>query len=193
MSSINASKRSCKHPYEKSISPVSNNISLDESDLSLHTHETSIPGNSYTNTSSPLSSTSTTSIIRHPRRRLSKVRLKGKQTFFFFSLHQLKTNKCSFFKQFSKGALQSAMSSSKRRYRYEKLFHYTHSLNRQYIITMTNILFQMQKEIYKLNKRTRRVEHILANQRQNTDRPTIRIPRLTKGKTGQNEAKPNDI
>ena len=86
MSSINASKRSCKHPYEKSISPVSNNISLDESDLSLHTHETSIPGNSYTNTSSPLSSTSTTSIIRHPRRRLSKVRLKGKQTFFFSSL-----------------------------------------------------------------------------------------------------------
>lgn len=81
------------------------------------------------------------------------------------------------------------MSSSKRRFRHEKLFHYTHSLNRQYIVTMTNILFQMQKEIYKLNKRTRRVEQILENQRQQSSRPTIRIPRLTKGKTGQNEEK----
>lgn len=74
--------------------------------------------------------------------------------------------------------------SSKRRYRNDKLFHYTHSLNRQYIITMTNILFQMQKDIYKLNRRTRRVEQILENQRKN-ERPIIRIPRVVKDKTGK--------
>ena len=80
------------------------------------------------------------------------------------------------------GDFHSSMVS-KRRYRNEKLFHYTHSLNRQYIVTMTNILFQMQKEIYKLNKRTRRVEQILENQRQN-GRPVIRIPRIIKDRTG---------
>jgi hypothetical protein len=71
--------------------------------------------------------------------------------------------------------------SSKRRYRYDRLFHYTNSLNRQYVITMTNILFQMQKDIFKLKRRTHHVEQMLANQIQ-SGQPIIRIPRLTRGK-----------
>jgi hypothetical protein len=70
--------------------------------------------------------------------------------------------------------------SSKRRYRSDKLFHHTHSLNRQYIVTMTNILFQMQKDIYKLKRRTQHVEQALAKQTQ-AEHPIIRIRRLTKG------------
>jgi hypothetical protein len=73
--------------------------------------------------------------------------------------------------------------SFKRRCRPDKLFHYTNSLNRQYIITMTNILFQMQKEIFKLKRRTQHVEQMLANHSQ-SGQPVIRIPRLTKGKIG---------
>ncbi len=69
----------------------------------------------------------------------------------------------------------------KRRHRYDKLFHYTHSLNRHYVVTMTNILFQMQKELYKLKRRTNHVEQMLANQKQ-IGLPIVRIPRLTKGK-----------
>jgi hypothetical protein len=69
---------------------------------------------------------------------------------------------------------------SKRRYRHDRLFHHTHSLNRQYIITMTNILFNMQKEMYKLKRRTQHVEQMLAKQTQ-SGHPIIRIPRLTRG------------
>ncbi len=72
--------------------------------------------------------------------------------------------------------------SSKRRNRHDKLFHYTHSLHRHYVITMTNILFQMQKELYKLKRRTHHIERMLANHTQ-FPRPIIRIPRLTRGKT----------
>ncbi len=71
--------------------------------------------------------------------------------------------------------------SSKRRFRPDRLFHYTHSLNRQYVITMTNILFQMQKEIYKLRRRTHNLEQIITNQIQ-SGHPIIRIPRLTRGR-----------
>ncbi len=45
---------------------------------------------------------------------------------------------------------------------------------------MTNILFQMQREIYKLKRRTYHVEQILAKQKA-AGYPIIRIPRLTKG------------
>ncbi len=70
--------------------------------------------------------------------------------------------------------------SLKRRPRHEKGFQYVHSINRQYVITMTNILFQMQKEIFKLKKRTNHVEQMLAKQTQ-SGLPIIRIPRLTRG------------
>ncbi len=46
---------------------------------------------------------------------------------------------------------------------------------------MTNILFQMQKEIFKLKRRTQHVEQMLTNQTQ-SGQPVIRIPRLTKGR-----------
>ncbi len=70
--------------------------------------------------------------------------------------------------------------SLKRRSRYDKLFHHTQIINRQYMITMTNILFQMQKELYKLKRRTHRVEQLIIKQTK-TAQPIIRIPRLTKG------------
>ena len=78
-----------------------------------------------------------------------------------------------------KGDFLSQMST-KRRSRHEKLFNHTNSINRQYVMTMTNILFQMQKEIYRLKRRTHHVEQLLANQKQSSS-PIIRIPRLTKG------------
>jgi len=70
--------------------------------------------------------------------------------------------------------------SFKRRSRYDKLFHHTQIVNRQYMITMTNILFQMQKELYRLKRRTHRVEHLIVKQTKAVQ-PVIRIPRLTKG------------
>ena len=45
---------------------------------------------------------------------------------------------------------------------------------------MTNVLFQMQKEIYKLKRRMYHVEQTLTRQKSGS-RPIIRIPRLTKG------------
>lgn len=82
MSSINLPKSSYKHPYGKSVSPTSNNISHDESELSVRTNETPTPGNSYTNTPSPSSIASTSTINHRPRRhrRPSTIRLQGKQT-----------------------------------------------------------------------------------------------------------------
>lgn len=70
--------------------------------------------------------------------------------------------------------------SFKRRSRYNKLFHHTQIVNRQHMITMTNILFQMQKELYRLKRRTHRVEQVVIKQAKKA-RPIIRIPRLTKG------------
>ncbi|CAF1046328.1 unnamed protein product [Rotaria sp. Silwood1] len=81
--------------------------------------------------------------------------------------------------QYHSSRLKNAFRLPKRRYRYDKLFHLTHSLNRQYVIAMTNILFQMQKEIYKLKRRTYYVEHALAKQKA-SGHPIIRIRRLTK-------------
>jgi len=68
----------------------------------------------------------------------------------------------------------------KRRSRCDKLFHHTHIINRQYMITMTNILFRMQKELFKLKRRTHRVEQLVVKQTKAVQ-PIIRIPRLTKG------------
>jgi len=45
---------------------------------------------------------------------------------------------------------------------------------------MTNILFQMQKQLNKLKRRTHRLEQLVINQTK-TVQPIIRIPRLTKG------------
>ena len=45
---------------------------------------------------------------------------------------------------------------------------------------MTNILFRMQKEVYKLKRRTHRVENLVIKQTK-TVQPIIRIPRLTEG------------
>ncbi|UJR13795.1 hypothetical protein I4U23_000805 [Adineta vaga] len=44
---------------------------------------------------------------------------------------------------------------------------------------MTNILFQMQKEIYRLRRRTNHIEQILSKQSKSSQ-PIIRIPRLTR-------------
>lgn len=70
---------------------------------------------------------------------------------------------------------------SKQRSHRNRLFHRTHSLNRKYVVAMTNILFQMERDIYKLKRRTQSIEQMLAKQPQ-VKRPIIRIPRLTTGK-----------
>ncbi|CAF1272970.1 unnamed protein product [Adineta ricciae] len=67
---------------------------------------------------------------------------------------------------------------SKQRFRHDRLFRRTYSLNRKYVIAMTNILFQMEKDIYKLKRRTQCIEQMLADHSQ-AKRPIIRIPRLT--------------
>lgn len=70
--------------------------------------------------------------------------------------------------------------SLKQRLRYEKLLHHTRIFNRQYMLTMTNILFHMHKQLYKLKRRTHRMEKIV-RQQPPTAQPIIRIPRLTEG------------
>jgi hypothetical protein len=70
--------------------------------------------------------------------------------------------------------------SLKRRIRYDKFLHRTQVVNRQYMMTMTHLLFQMQKQLNKLKRRTHRVEQLVINQMKNAQ-PIIRIPRLTKG------------
>lgn len=47
-------------------------------------------------------------------------------------------------------------------------------------MSMTKVLFQMQKQIYKLKRRTNRVEQVFVKQTKAVQ-PIIRIPRLTKG------------
>ena len=70
--------------------------------------------------------------------------------------------------------------SLKHRLRYEKLLHHTRVFNRHYMITMTNILFHMHKQLYKLKRRTHRMEKIVTKQPPTT-KPIIRISRLTQG------------
>lgn len=164
--SIGISKASCKHSCEKCLSPSTGNFSLDESDASIRTTDMNINGNSYVNTPSPSSIASTSSNDRSFKYR-SKGTQKEKKAFLSIFLIIID----SFYAQIS----------SKRRYRNDKLFRLSHSLNHQYVITMTNLLFQMQKEIHKLKRRTHHVEQMLANQIQ-SGRPIIRIPRLTRGK-----------
>lgn len=69
---------------------------------------------------------------------------------------------------------------AKRRSRFERLFHHTQLINRHYMMNMTNILLQMQREIHKLKRRTSRMEQSVVKQTK-TVQPIIRIPRLTKG------------
>lgn len=45
---------------------------------------------------------------------------------------------------------------------------------------MTNLLFRMQRELFQLKRRTRRVERLLKEEK-NSSKPVIRIARLTKG------------
>jgi hypothetical protein len=150
MSSVTVSKSPCKHSCDKCLSPGTNNISLDEGDIAIRTSDININGNSYVNTPSPSSIESTS------------------------------TNDPSFKHRSKRKDDFNLQMSLKRRSRHDKGFHYNHSINRQYVITMTNILFQMQKEIFKLKKRTHHVEQMLSNQTQ-SGQPIIRIPRLTRG------------
>lgn len=70
----------------------------------------------------------------------------------------------------------------KRRSRADKLFHYSQMINRQYMMSMTKILFRMQREMYKIKKRTHRIEQLAIKQAKHAQ-PILRIPRLTKGLT----------
>lgn len=69
--------------------------------------------------------------------------------------------------------------SIKRRPRLDRLFHKSKLSNRKTMSTMTNLLFQMQRELFQLKRRTRRVERLLKEEK-NSSKPVIRIARLTK-------------
>ncbi|CAF1614869.1 unnamed protein product, partial [Adineta ricciae] len=69
--------------------------------------------------------------------------------------------------------------TAKRRSRFERLFHHTQLINRHYMMNMTNILLQMQREIHKLKRRTSRMEQSVVKQTKMVQ-PVIRIPRLTR-------------
>ncbi len=71
-----SSKTSCKHPYDKCLSPGVSNISLDGSHVSVRSND--IASNSYVNTPSPSSIESASTVDRS-----SKSRPKSKQKIFF--------------------------------------------------------------------------------------------------------------
>lgn len=50
------------------------------------------------------------------------------------------------------------------------------------MMTMANLIFQMQREIFQLKRRTRQMERLLSKQ-ERTDQPVIRISRITQGQT----------
>ncbi|CAF4470083.1 unnamed protein product [Rotaria sp. Silwood2] len=150
------SHSSCKHVCSKCRLRDTENLSLDTSHLSIPMTDTNPNPTriSYENTPSPSSNGSTSTIeqsSKYGHRILSST---------------LKSN-------------DHSNISIKRRSRCDKLFHYTQMINRQYMITMTKILFQMQKEVYKLKRRTHHVEQLVIKQTKKVQ-PIIRIPRLTK-------------
>lgn len=163
---------SCKHYCSKCRLHDTNNLSINTTNLSIplaNAHSTA----SYDNTPSPSSNASSTLIEQSSKsgRRLLSSTLKSNVhgCFIFVS------NKFVF--HIIGDYLSLPM---KRRLRCDRLLNYTQMINRQYITSMTRVLFQMQKEIYKLKHRTNRVEHLVVKQVKNSQ-PIIRIPRLTKG------------
>ncbi|CAF0787970.1 unnamed protein product [Rotaria sordida] len=147
------SHSSCTHICSKCRSRDTENISLDASHSSIPLTDGNPTRTSYENTPSPSSNASTSTIEQSSK-----------------SGHRILSS-----------TLKNDLSnmSNKRRSRCDKLFHYTQMINRQYMITMTKILFQMQKEVYKLKRRTHRVEQLVIKQAKHVQ-PIIRIPRLTK-------------
>lgn len=179
MASVTASRKlkspSCKHSCKKCRLSHKNHISLDTSRLSIQMNDT----NSYETFPSPSSTVSTSTIERPAKHRhgiLSstlKSKLIRKET-------QTKQKKTNFSLYIVKTKDDHSNQIIKRRLRYNKLFHQTQLINRQYMLTVTNLLFQMQKEVSKLRRRTHRVEQYIIKQTKNVQ-PIIRIPRLTKG------------
>lgn len=139
MSSLTIPQSKCKRSCDRFATSDTNSLAFTTNDLSIH-------GNSYANTPSPSSTTSSNFIDRSAKR----------------SKHNMNSH-----------------TFSKLRYRHEKLIQNTDYLTRHYIITTTNIIFQMRKQINKLTRRTSHLEQKLARQAQ-LGHPIIRIPRLTK-------------
>jgi hypothetical protein len=82
--SLNVSKSSCKHSYDKCLSPGASNVSHDESELSIRTNDVNINADSYVNTPSPSSIASISTVDRPCKHRLSN--LKSKKKIFFVKL-----------------------------------------------------------------------------------------------------------
>lgn len=175
MASLNASKTPHDYSPDKCMSSSVSNISLDESDTSVHAKDVNMNQDSFLNIPSPCSTGTTSTIDRSFKFRTSRLRSKFENV-----LIKMNENSHSCFFFLYKTDDSNPKSSSKPHFRHDKLFHLTHSLNRQYVIAMTNILFQMQKEIYKLKRRMYNVEQTLSRQKP-CSHPIIRIPRLTKG------------
>ncbi|CAF3625381.1 unnamed protein product [Adineta steineri] len=150
MSSIGVTKPMRKTSCDKFVSSNASNISLDGSDTFIRANDININSNSYANTPSPSSITTISSIDRSFKYRSSRLKNDYRSHMF-----------------------------SKRRYKHDRLFYHTHALNRQYVVAMTNILYQMQKEIVKLKRRTNSIEQMLSKQTR-VVHPIIRLPRLTR-------------
>ncbi|CAF1177915.1 unnamed protein product [Adineta steineri] len=135
--------------YKKFCNKCRSDTSPDPSRLSIRINDT----NTYENTPSPSSVASTSTIEQSLKDR-----------------HRILSS-----------TLKNDLSHmpNKRRSRFERLFHHTQLVNKQYMITMTNILYRMQREIHKLKRRTHRVEHSVVKNTKPAQ-PVIRIPRLTK-------------
>lgn len=161
---MSAVLRAKSHVY----SSVTNDLSFDETNTSSrvninHSYET-IPSPSRIDVHSPKS-----------QQGILSSTLKSK---FFFPLFLLRL--ISYCSLSVKTKSDRSNMSLKHRRRYEKLLQHTRIFNRQYMITMTNILFHMHKQLYKLKRRTNRMEKIVSHQPP-TAQPIIRIPRLTQG------------
>ena len=74
--------------------------------------------------------------------------------------------------------------SERRRTQYGHFPRPSRMMAPRYMSSMTNLMFQMQRQLIHLRRRTGRIERMLRKQNK-TSKPVIRIPRLTEGKTEQ--------
>ncbi|CAF1307653.1 unnamed protein product [Adineta ricciae] len=134
---------------DKSVSSDTSDIFANDNDGFIQATDMSITDSSYIKTTSSSSSASISTIDRPSKRR----------NLAFKNGHRSRV-------------------VSKQHFRHDRLFRRTYSLSRKYVMAMTNILFQMEKDIYKLKRRTQCIEQMLVDHSQ-AKRPIVRIPRLT--------------
>ena len=146
-------------------------ITLDTTNLSMPLSEINSNGTAYENTPSP-SSIESASTITRPSKYADRILSSTLKSMASFS------RSLSFYPFILPSFIDNR--PLKRRSRYHQLLQHTHLINRKYMMNMTNILLQMQKEIFKLKRRTHHVEQLSMKQTVSVQ-PIIRIARLTEG------------